>query len=847
MSRESTKCRLVYLANLSERNKGLSQNQCVYSGPNLNQKLTSALLHLRFDKFLLCFDLAKAFNQIELSDSDASRLLFLWYKDILNGDNSLVAFSNIKLLFGCRCSPFLLMIALYYILVIDSFQDEESIRKLKILIYAMIYMDNGAVSSESETELLEYYKLLPSIFSKFKFTIQQVHTNSELVNCQSCPEVVGSPKQDTCRSSSIKDPNLPSHTEFTKNSNVEDSIKLLGIQWEKKSDTLSSQPLNLNASANTKRSVLSSLASCYDPFNFSLPLMNKAKLFMQSLQTDSKLGWDTVIDHERTKQWKKIAKEVNMANIPSLQRYLGPRTGDYELVVFTDSSSLFYGTVIYLKDSANNSLHFVLARNRVISKALLKKSIPSLEMAAVAFGVATAKELYEDLSGESCMIPINIKDVHLFTDSLVCLHWLRAANVTLDKMSKTAVFVMNRISKIQAVCNNNFKVKFHFIAGKENPADLVTRCPSGLQLEKSNFWTGPRLSFSQLNLDPDQIVVPNPNVNIDINQFSLSATVGLIGPKEHLVDLDKFAYFPDFTRYLNVCINVRKFFEIWKSKALKLQFEFDFQKSHDDALVNVLRIEQEACFHDIFNYFKSPTNRLSDIPPLMNKLNVHLGQDGLLRVKSRLSGFENDRFPILLPNNSKVTDLLVLTVHYKLCHAGIFSVLQELRKNYFMLKQFSQVKRILKTCIICHRFHNRPLQLNTSPYRPFRQNPPEIPFASCFMDHMGPFKVTFNGKIEKIYILNIACNYSRAVNLIISFDLTTSEFLRNFQQHVYRYGIPSVCISDPGSSLVAGTNVITSFLNDYTVHKYLTEHHIQKVTFTQFFKGNSSQGAMHDY
>ena len=78
--RETTKCRIVFLSNLSETDHksklSLSHNQAMFSGPCLNQKLSSALLQLRFDKNLLTYDLKKAFNQLMLSDVDQSKLLF---------------------------------------------------------------------------------------------------------------------------------------------------------------------------------------------------------------------------------------------------------------------------------------------------------------------------------------------------------------------------------------------------------------------------------------------------------------------------------------------------------------------------------------------------------------------------------------------------------------------------------------------------------------------------------------------------------------------------------------------------------------------------------------------------
>ena len=112
--RTSTKCRVVYLSNLKEdvpnQQCTVSHNQAIYSGPCLNQSISTALIQLRFDKYLLIFDLVKAFNQIELSEADSARLLCLWYKNLSKGDFSLICYRNVCLTFGLRCSPTILML-----------------------------------------------------------------------------------------------------------------------------------------------------------------------------------------------------------------------------------------------------------------------------------------------------------------------------------------------------------------------------------------------------------------------------------------------------------------------------------------------------------------------------------------------------------------------------------------------------------------------------------------------------------------------------------------------------------------------------------------------------------------
>ncbi|XP_068247876.1 uncharacterized protein [Palaemon carinicauda] len=87
----------------------------------------------------------------------------------------------------------------------------------------------------------------------------------------------------------------------------------------------------------------------------------------------------------------------------------------------------------------------------------------------------------------------------------------------------------------------------------------------------------------------------------------------------------------------------------------------------------------------------------------------------------------------------------------------------------------------------------------------------------------------------RVWILCITCLWSRAINLKICFDLSTVEFLRAFLIHTYEYGIPELCLSDLGSSLVAGANIMTDFLRDSDTQAYFGENNVKSTTFEQYF------------
>ena len=280
LNRETTKCRIVYLSNLCEKVPGqnltVSHNQAIHSGPSLNQKLSSAILHLRFDERLLCFDIAKAFNCIALNEVDQNRLLFYWFRNVSKGDFTIVPYRHLRLSFGVRCSPTILMLSLYYILMLDIDSRDDILNNLKALVYQLSYMDNLAVSGNSHDEIASAYDKLPPVFEKFGFPLQQFITND-------------------CKLQDTIDKDLATSTDT--------NVKLLGLNWNRIDDDLSTKPINLDISATSKRTILSSIASQFDIYNFNGPILNRARLFLHDLQCDISLGWDDALSKDKLEEW----------------------------------------------------------------------------------------------------------------------------------------------------------------------------------------------------------------------------------------------------------------------------------------------------------------------------------------------------------------------------------------------------------------------------------------------------------------------------------------------------------------------------------------------------------------
>lgn len=816
--KETTKCRVVYLSNLCEKKFNsvtLCHNQTIHSGPNLNKKLSISLFLLRFDKFVLTFDVKKAFLNIAMSEIDQCRLLLLWYRNIDKKDFEIVAYKAKRLPFGISCSPALLMLALYKILILDVEGESDNLIALKKLVYSLMYVDNGAFTSNCESEVNFAYENLSKIFAPYQFYLQQYVTNcSKLQNQIDTEEKIITPEES----------------------------KLFGLIWNKDTDKLFPVRLSLDSKAKTKRKCLKTFAENFDPFNISGPLLNRARLFIHALQSDPELKWDDTLSDSKLREWINICRQVNQSPVITIPRYIGSRSATYNLICCTDASKSLYGYVIYIQNVDTRKTDFVMSKSRVICKSLQSKGIPSLEFQAVCFGAESLIKLYIDLTNDKSVIPINIHNLFLYTDSMVSLSWLSLYHAKMAKMqSKRSVFVMNRLSSVGELCETH-SITFKFIMGTANPADFASRPVSYKLLTSSNYLSGPKYFTEKENRVP----VDDMSVTLPVEEHK--RPTGVIGavqgcfvtscanPAEHLIPLNKFSRLAKLIFVLSYVIKFvylkfpDKFPDPSKLNLIRL------------ARVRILSIDQSIHFPECINFFNSKSKKLKDIPNIVNQLNVYMDSDGLLRVRSKFRVGIYD--PVLLSRSSDLVTLIVSSRHIELSHAGKYTLLSDLRKLYYVSKFFSLVKRVVRSCVICGRFNEKPIQVNQSPYRDFRANPPSIPYRSIFIDHLGPYLVKLKENKVKVWVLCITCLWSRAVNLKVCSDLSLGIFLRALQLHVNEFGLPGLILSDSGSQLTAAANVLTDFFKDAETQRYLDENGIEKFEFINYYKGNNSLGSL---
>ena len=325
------------------------------------------------------------------------------------------------------------------------------------------------------------------------------------------------------------------------------------------------------------------------------------------------------------------------------------------------------------------------------------KTIPSLELLALALAAETIVDLKEELTGPSCIDPIHVEEYQVFSDSLVALNWLNSYALKLDKCQRKHTFVLNRFESINKICENN-PIQFSFVSGESNPADCITKPLSYRQLMKTNYLSGPSLSehFKDCRSAPDFIsfVIPGPamrSVDHD-NVQCLSSTSTPVG-LEHLASIGRASTFAGARRVLSLVLRFIDNLKVTLKNKNPAKFSHVVVHGENfnyfnEARALIIQRYQRVNFLEVFSYFGLKCKTLKSLPNIVSQLNLFLDHRGLIRAKSKCENLKNIKkygrynFPLLISKSSPLASLIIKDCHEKLSHGGCYSVLAEIRKQF---------------------------------------------------------------------------------------------------------------------------------------------------------------------
>ncbi|XP_046553577.1 uncharacterized protein LOC124263006 [Haliotis rubra] len=224
----------------------------------------------------------------------------------------------------------------------------------------------------------------------------------------------------------------------------------------------------------TKRGILSTVNSVYDPLGFVAPITVQGKILLRELISGSK-DWDEPLPSEHEPKWmawKELLGRLETLTVPRMYLPGVDYSGPKEVHIFSDSSEKAIAAVAYMR-SANpvdqGNLGFIIGKAKVAPTT--GHTIPRLELCAAVLAVEIGELVSEQLD-----IPLNC--FHFYTDCRVVLGYIH------NRTRRFYIYVANRVERIH---KSTKPEQWKYVPTDLNPADHGTR-PSNASTSKVNSW-----------------------------------------------------------------------------------------------------------------------------------------------------------------------------------------------------------------------------------------------------------------------------------------------------------------------------------------------------------------------
>lgn len=174
---------------------------------------------------------------------------------------------------------------------------------------------------------------------------------------------------------------------------------MLGVKWNVEADVFSFS-VALKERPATRRGILATVASVYDPLGFLSPYVLTGKQVLQEMCKRG-VGWDEPIPPALETKWKAWLCDLENLKNTEIPRCLIPenfgKVKKIELHHFSDASSSGYGQCSYVRIVADEKVHCALVMGKVRVAPTRIVTIPHLDLTAAAVSACVSNFLRADL------------------------------------------------------------------------------------------------------------------------------------------------------------------------------------------------------------------------------------------------------------------------------------------------------------------------------------------------------------------------------------------------------------------------------------------------------------------
>lgn len=766
----TTKVRVVFDAS-ARSSSGLALNDVLMCGPTVQEDVFAILARFRKHQYVLTADVEKMFRQVKISKEDWDLQRILWRS---SPNEKLRTYQLTTVTYGTTTASFLATQCLVYLG--QGVREQYPVAANSIL--RDFYMDDLMTGADSVEECCKLHKEINSVLNSAKMPLRKWCSNSPAIL-----KYMGKSENDPLYTLEIGD---------------EDTIKSLGLQWKPFVDHFQFTISRITASRNklTKRIVLSDLNKIFDPLGFLTPVLIRGKIFLQQLWS-LKIDWDSQLPNDIQMRWDKFYRSLDQLKDCMIPRKVIPYNSDeIEMHGFCDASEEAYGACIYVRSRQTNggwNSRLLCAKTRV---APLKGStIPRLELN----GALLLAELVQKVS-ESWAI--DAKSFKLWTDSMVVLNWINSTT------SRLKTYIMNRVSQISDLTE---VTQWHHVSTNENPADVISRGICARELSNAKlWWKGPNWLVEN---DTSWPIEPEKTAEEDELLEKREVKIVLIAVD---ASSDLLNHYSKWHQLVRAAAWLRKFVDFCNSRSERISMSRYL--SVDDlkrAALGLIKRAQLDDFREEHYALKngkevSSRSKIKGLYPMLQ-------ENGLILVGGRLTNAlisENQKHPIVLPSNHKITRLIFEDMHKKLLHCGPQALLAEIRLQYWPLRGRVMARSVIAHCTTCIRAKPKFVHPLMAPL-PKQRVIPSRPFSVCGVDFAGPLTIRSGVRRvtgTKAWIAVFICFATRAIHLEAVVGLTSGAFTAALRRFMSRRGKSTTIHSDNGTNFVGTRKELASYL-----------------------------------